>query len=107
MVVFKYVNKNTGELIGYHASTFCQTTTLEKAKRYKCTEENVEKQKATIYNNFKAVMNATEENQKGKIFNLLPIKETFFKDLTLDDVELQYEFVPDVDVSFHIHAIIN
>lgn len=100
MYLFKYIKKANNSLIGYHLSTFCQVGEKERAKHYECTSENVDKQLAVIQKNFANVINATEENQKGKFFNMLPIKEEYFKDLSQDDVEIQYEEVPDVNIVY-------
>lgn len=53
-------------------------------------KEEIKKQKNVIQNNFNAVINSTDENQKDKLFNLFPLKQTYFKDLVQDDVELQF-----------------
>lgn len=106
MTVFKYINKNDNSLIGYHLSTMCQTGSLERAKRYTCnTEEKIKRQLDTIQLNFNSVINATKENQEGKFFNLLPIKEHYFKGLTQEDVEIQHEEVPDVELNYKVIVI--
>lgn len=107
MKVFKYIKKSDNSLIGYHLSIFCQCGTLEQAKRYECTDETVEKQKQIIQNNFNSVINATEENQSGKFINLFPIKDKYFNGLSQDDVEIQYEDVPDVEIIHKVHTIVN
>lgn len=107
MTVFKYINKKDNSLIGYHLSTLCQAGPLERAKRYECSGDKIESQKQTIQANFNSVINATEENQKGHFFNLLLIKEAYFKDLTQEDVEIQHEEVPDVNITYKVHTIVD
>lgn len=100
MIIFKYINKKDNSLIGYHLSSFCQVGSKEGAKRYSCTKETVDEQLKIIQKNFNTVINSTKENQKDKIIDLSIINEAYFKGLSQNDVEIQYEEVPDTEIIY-------
>lgn len=99
MYVFKFINKLTGEVIGYNASTFCQVTGKEEAKRYKCTE-GWEKTRDTILKNVKAVISGYKEERKhplAQIFREIEdeVYEEYFKGLTEEDIDVEPEYLTD------------
>lgn len=110
MYIFKYVNRNTGDLIGYHLSTFCQTGPKEKAKRYQCTG-GPESQMDIIRKNLKYTLEV-KDNDDGLFSSLnRNTKETHFKGLSFEDIELESEYLidgitPD-DIEYRIHTVIN
>lgn len=100
MYIFKYINKNTGELIGYHLSTFCQVGKKEQAKRYQCTD-GPEAQMEIIRKNLKSTLE-TKDTDKGM---------NDFKCLSYDEVELEAEYLidgitPD-DIEHRVHTIVH
>lgn len=108
MYIFKYVNKNTNEEIGYHLSTFCQVGPKEKAKRYQCSK-GTESQIEIILTNLRSTLNPRE----GSIFyeTNKSIAERYFPGLKFEDIELQAEYLADGiqpdDIEYKIHTIIN
>ena len=96
MTIFKYINKKDNSLIGYHLSTFCQVgLKKEEAKIYSCdTEDRIKKQLETIRKNFNYMLS---ENPSNIIIDLTSIKDSFFKGLTVEDVEIKWESVPKIN----------
>lgn len=110
MYIFKYINKNTGELIGYHLSTFCQVGPKESAKRYQC-KNGPEEQMEVIRENVKHVLNIKDSDEG--IFSGITksIKKNDFKGLSYEEVELEAEYLidgvtPD-DIELRVHTIIS
>lgn len=90
--VVQYLRVADDSLIGYHASSFCQVTDdVFSGKRY--SGENPYSQLATIFKNLKSVLETTEDDTDlfGPI--RFKIKEAYFKDLTIDDVYIEAEYL--------------
>jgi hypothetical protein len=98
--VVAYKRKSDDTLIGYHLSTFCQTTQdMLSAKRY--TGDNPYDQLATIQKNVKSILD-TKETDTGMFAPIrLDVKNTCFKDLSFDDVTLEAVYL-DKDIPKHI-----
>ena len=114
MYIFRYNIRLTGELIGYHTSTFCQTTKeRERAKRYGCvTPEEVASQMKVISNNLKSTLAKTEEDTKkeglaGVMAALsFSVKNEHFKDMKFEDIELLAEEVSYTEQKLIVNTII-
>lgn len=110
MYIFKYTNKNTGELIGYHLSTFCQVGKKENAKRYQCTG-GPEAQMEIIRRNLKGTLEI-KDSDNGLFSGIIKdIKKNDFNNLSFEEVELEAEYLidgvtPD-DIEHRVHTIIN
>lgn len=108
MYIFKYVNKNTRELIGYHLSTFCQVGNKEDAKRYTCSN-GYENQLEVISKNLKSTLNPNSTGMFSSITK--SIRENDFKNLKFEEVEIYSEYLTDGitqdDIQYNIHTIIN
>jgi hypothetical protein len=107
MKVFRYHNNKTNQSIGYHISTFCQTSTdIAQAKRYECeTDEEVKRQLETITGNVTSVLESTPETDEKRWFKLNPIKERFFKGLSVGDVDIVVEDVPNVEIVYKVTQV--
>ncbi len=69
--VFKYVNSDNNELIGYHCCSMCSTSTdIRYAKEYSCvTIDEICKQLNVIYKNFSYL------TKEKRMFKNLPISK--------------------------------
>jgi hypothetical protein len=103
--VVGYYRKDNDELIGYHASTFCQITKdILKAKRYS-GEDPYTHQLPVIAKNIKSTLDkeVSEEEIFGPIFK--QVKESF-GDLKSSDIYLDVTYLCEgtekQDMKFHI-----
>lgn len=96
--VVAYKKISDDELIGYHASTFCQTTQdILQAKRYQGS--NPYPQLEVIAKNLKSVLNfdpeTVEKDEYGFWEITKDVKENYFADINKDDVYLDPVYLTD------------
>ncbi len=91
--VVVYKRQDNDEIIGYHASTFCQTTKdIFSAKRY--SGDKYEEQLSIIWNNFTSLMTKkTDLDMFEKLKN--SIREECFPDLKLEQVYIDALYLVD------------
>lgn len=106
MYIYKYTKTQDDSLIGYHLSTFCQVGAKEHAKRYGAKDDiQAEKQRQTICNNVNSLFSYKDDVEDSWGKARLEMRKRYFGDLTINDIELSFEKVEDVEINYKVHTI--